>query len=112
MPLPNNQVSAIDPTAANLVALFPLPNRNPANPALVNNYLFNGSVENNVDQGDIRVDYRTQKANIFGRYSKENSLTVAPDICRLRPSVRAEPTPVPDRPLFLPIKSCWGTAGR
>lgn len=49
LPLPNNQVSAIDPTAANLVALFPLPNRNPANPALVNNYLFNGSVENNVD---------------------------------------------------------------
>jgi hypothetical protein len=78
LPLPNNQVSAIDPTAANLVALFPLPNRNPANPALVNNYLFNGSVENNVDQGDIRVDYRGQKTNIFGRYSKENSLTVSP----------------------------------
>jgi Carboxypeptidase regulatory-like domain len=77
-PLPNNQVQQINPTSANLIALFPLPNINPSNPALVNNYLYNGVVTNNVDQGDIRVDYRTQKSTIFGRYSKENALTVSP----------------------------------
>ena len=107
LPLPKNQVNAIDPTAANLMALFPAPNRNPANPALVNNYLYNGAVTNNVDQGDIRVDYRTQKANIFGRYSKENSLTVspgylpAPAIGAGGANTRPGPTAVPSNQIVL-----------
>jgi hypothetical protein len=77
-PLPNNQLQHIDPTSAKLMALFPLPNINPSNPALVNNYLFNGAVLNTIDQGDIRVDYRTDQASIFGRYSQENPETITP----------------------------------
>jgi hypothetical protein len=76
--LPGNQVTQIDPTAANLIALFPLPNINPGNPALINNYLYNGAVENVINQGDIRIDYKTATTQIFGRYSKENPTTVTP----------------------------------
>ncbi|HEY3837089.1 MAG TPA: carboxypeptidase regulatory-like domain-containing protein [Bryobacteraceae bacterium] len=76
--LPNNQVPSaqIDPTAANLIALFPLPNIPGA--GLVNNFLYNGALVNNIDQGDIRVDYRTNNAALFVRYSKENPATVNP----------------------------------
>ena len=77
MPLPNNRVQAIDPTSANLVALFPPPNHGPAG-SLGNNYLFNGPLINDIDQGDIRVDYRTSQSTIFGRYSKENPATTNP----------------------------------
>ncbi len=76
-PLPNNRVQTIDPTSANLVALFPLPNYGPAG-AIGNNYLFNGPLINDIDQGDIRVDYRTAQSTIFGRYSKENAATTNP----------------------------------
>ena len=75
-PLPNNQVQQIDPTSANLIALYPLPNI--PGGALVNNYLYNGALINNIDQGDIRVDYRTAKSAIFGRFSKENPATTNP----------------------------------
>ncbi len=75
-PLPNNQVTQIDPTSANLVALYPLPNIPGA--GAVSNYLANGALINNIDQGDIRVDYRTDKSTLFGRYSKENPATVNP----------------------------------
>ena len=75
-PLPNNQVQQIDPTSANLVALYPLPNIPGA--GLVSNYLYNGALINNIDQGDIRVDYRTAKSAIFGRFSKENPATTNP----------------------------------
>jgi Carboxypeptidase regulatory-like domain len=75
--LPNNQVQHIDPTSANLVALFPLPNYG-APGATTSNYLFNGPLINDIDQGDIRVDYRTSAGTIFGRYSKENPATTNP----------------------------------
>lgn len=75
-PLPNNQVPRIDPTSANLVALYPLPNIPGA--GLVSNYLYNGALINNIDQGDIRMDYRTSNSAIFGRYSKENPATTNP----------------------------------
>jgi Carboxypeptidase regulatory-like domain len=75
-PLPNNQVQQIDPTSAKLIALYPLPNVPGA--GLVNNYLYNGALINNIDQGDIRVDYRTDKTAIFGRFSKENPATTNP----------------------------------
>ncbi len=75
-PLPNNQVTQIDPAAANLIGLFPLPNIPGA--GLVNNYLYNGALVNNIDQGDIRVDYRTDKSTLFGRFSKENPDTINP----------------------------------
>jgi len=77
-PLPGNQVQSIDPTSAKLMALFPAPNINPSNPALINNYIYNGAVANIIDQGDIRVDYRTDKTQSFVRYSKENPDTVTP----------------------------------
>jgi hypothetical protein len=77
-PLPRNQVQQIDPTAANLIALFPLPNINPSNPALANNYLYNPVNVNNTDQGDVKVDYRSTKTAIFGRFSKENPSTISP----------------------------------
>jgi hypothetical protein len=75
-PLPNNQVQQIDPTAAKLMALYPLPNIPGA--GLVSNYLYNGALINNIDQGDIRVDYRAANSSIFGRFSKENPATTNP----------------------------------
>src|SRR4051794_25995448 len=58
------------------MTLFPQPNIPGA--TTVNNYLYNGALENNIDQGDVRVDYRTDKASIFGRFSKENAATINP----------------------------------
>jgi len=77
-PLPNNQVpqSQINPTAAKIMTLYPQPNI--AGGALVSNYLYNGPLINNIDQGDLRVDYRTNNSSIFGRYSKEDPRTVNP----------------------------------
>ncbi|HEY4045909.1 MAG TPA: carboxypeptidase regulatory-like domain-containing protein [Acidobacteriaceae bacterium] len=103
--LPNNQVQHIDPTSANLMALFPLPNINPSNPAVANNYLFNGAVVNTIDQGDIRVDYRTDRASIFGRYSQENPETVTPGYLP-PPAVGGGPsrpglTPIPAKQVVL-----------
>ncbi|MEO8736303.1 MAG: carboxypeptidase regulatory-like domain-containing protein [Edaphobacter sp.] len=75
--LPNNQVTSIDPTAAKLVALFPLPNYG-APGAISSNFLYNGPLDNVLDQGDIRIDFRTPKTSIFGRYSQENANTNNP----------------------------------
>ncbi|WP_162539250.1 carboxypeptidase regulatory-like domain-containing protein [Granulicella sp. WH15] len=72
-----NQVTAIDPTSAKLVALFPLPNYG-APGALTNNYIFNGKLDNTIDQGDVRIDFRTPTTSIFGRYTQENANTNNP----------------------------------
>ncbi len=76
-PLPNNQVQSIDPTAATLVALFPAPNYGPAG-ALVSNYLYNPILMNNIDQGDVRIDFHTSVSSIFGRFSREDPTTFNP----------------------------------
>jgi hypothetical protein len=112
-PLPNNQVQHIDPTSANLIALFPLPNVNPGNPALINNYLFNGSVENVIDQGDLRIDYKTDKAQIFGRYSQENPDTITPGYLPA-PALGGGPsrpgrTPIPGKQVVLGYGRSIGT---
>lgn len=112
-PLPNNQVQQIDPTAANLMALFPLPNINPGNPALINNYLFNGAVVNTIDQGDVRIDYRTEKASIFGRYSLENPDTITPGYLPA-PAIGGGPsrpgrTPIPGKQVVLGYGRSIGT---
>jgi hypothetical protein len=73
-PLPNKKITNIDPTSAKLAALYPLPNQ----PGLSNNFLFNGPVINNIQQGDARVDYHGDKSSIFGRFSKENPNTFTP----------------------------------
>ena len=77
-PLPNNQVpqSQINPTSAKIVALYPQPNI--PGGALASNYLYNGPLINNIDQGDARIDYRTANSSIFGRYSKEDPGTINP----------------------------------
>jgi len=72
--LPFNQLTSIDPTAAVLAALYPAPNQ----AGITSNYLFNGPVINDIDQGDIRVDYHSDKTTIFGRFSKEDPDTVSP----------------------------------
>src|SRR5215471_1525982 len=75
-PLPNNQVQEINSTSAKLMALYPLPNI--PGGALVSNFLYNGALINNIDQGDIRVDYRTTTSAIFGRFSREDPATTNP----------------------------------
>lgn len=75
-PLPGNilPASAIDPTSAKMVALYPLPNL----PGQVSNFLFNPVQKNRVDQFNLRGDYRTSQSAIFGRFSYEDADTYNP----------------------------------
>ncbi len=75
-PLPNNVMpaSAIDPTSARMVALYPRPNL----PGLINNFLYNPVQTNRVDQFNVRVDYRTERSTVFGRFSYEDPDTYNP----------------------------------
>jgi hypothetical protein len=75
-PLPNNIIptSAIDPTSAKLMALYPAQNL----PGVTSNYLYNPGQQTSVDQFDIRFDYRTGASSLFGRVSRENPDTVTP----------------------------------
>lgn len=74
--LPNNIIpaSAIDPTSARMVALYPEPNL----PGQINNFLYNPVQTNHVDVFNIRSDYRTSKSAIFGRFSFEDADTFNP----------------------------------
>jgi len=76
VPLPNNTIpaSAIDPTSARMVALYPQPNLS----GTINNVLYNPVQTNRVDQFNIRSDYRTDKSAIFGRFSYEDPDTFNP----------------------------------
>ena len=76
LPLPNNilPASAIDPTSAKMVALYPSPNL----PGTNSNFLYNPVQTNQVDQYNIRGDYRTSNAALFGRYSWEDADTFNP----------------------------------
>ncbi len=76
VPLPNNQVTQIDPASAKIVNLYPLPNI--PGTGQVSNFLYNGPLLNRIDQGDVRFDYRTTNSAIFGRYSKEDPATTNP----------------------------------
>ena len=75
-PLPNNIIppSAIDPTSARLMALYPAQNL----PGTTSNYLYNPGQQTAVDQYDIRFDYRTGASTFFGRLSRENPDTTTP----------------------------------
>lgn len=75
-PLPNNRVTQIDPTSAKIVNMYPLPNI--AGAGTVNNFLYNGPLINTIDQGDLRVDYRTTNSSLFGRFSREDPATNNP----------------------------------
>jgi hypothetical protein len=76
VPLPNNRVASIDPVSAKIVNLYPLPNISGA--GTVSNYLYNGPLLNRIDQGDVRIDYRTTHSSIFGRFSREDPTTTNP----------------------------------
>jgi hypothetical protein len=75
-PLPGNILppSAIDPTSARMMALYPAPNL----PGEISNFLYNPVQTNRVDQFNVRADYRTDKSSIFGRYSWEDADTFNP----------------------------------
>ena len=102
--LPGNQVptSAIDPTSARLMQLYPEQNL----PGIVNNFLYNPAQITNVDQGDLRLDYRSDKSNLFGRFSKENPDTITPGYL---------PAPAlgggPSRPGETPVPAWQGVIG-
>jgi len=103
-PLLNNQVapSQFDPTSARLLQLYPLPNLH----GIVSNYLYNGAVMNNIDQGDARIDYRTDKSTLFGRFSKENPNTITPGYLPA-PAIGGGPS----RPGETPIPAWQGVIG-
>jgi hypothetical protein len=75
-PLPGNVIpaSAINPTSARMIRLYPEPNL----PGEVNNFLYNPVQKNQVDQTNTRIDYRTSATTIFGRYSWEDADTYNP----------------------------------
>src|SRR3954467_10951621 len=75
-PFPRNQVpiTAWDPTSIRLLQLFPDQNLT----GITANYLYNPPQITTAHQGDIRVDYRTEKSSLFGRMSKENPDTITP----------------------------------
>ena len=69
--------SCIDPTAARLVALYPLPNA----PGISNNFVSNGILDNTIDQFDIRVDHQiTDNDRAFVRYSFQNTDRAEPPV--------------------------------
>jgi hypothetical protein len=62
---------------ATLFQKYAVPNTGSSS-AVVSNFTYNGATVNNIDQGDIRVDYHTDKTTIFGRFSKEDPFTINP----------------------------------
>ena len=65
--------SCIDPVAARLLPLYPLPNVPGA--GVTNNFISNGILNNDVDQFDIRIDHtlRAGRDQLFSRYSFQNT---------------------------------------
>jgi hypothetical protein len=74
VPLAGNLIpaSAIDPTSARLMALYPAPNL----AGLTSNFLYNPGQTTNIDNFDIRLDYRTVRSTLFGRMSHEAPDTI------------------------------------
>lgn len=76
-PFANNfiPVNRRDPIAVKMINAYPLP----TSAAITNNYSSSRLQTNNYDQGDIRIDETiTQKDSIFGRYSIQKTLNIAP----------------------------------
>lgn len=68
-------VTRIDPNAVKLLNLFPAPNR----PGLFNNYTSNPTYQDQVDQGDVRIDRLVSAKDIvFGRFSYSTDGSVIP----------------------------------
>jgi hypothetical protein len=78
-PFPNNQIPAslLDPAAVKLVRLLPTP----TSLATTANYIYNGTLSQQTDQFDIRVDQNLGASDrLFGRYGYDNSTQVVPGI--------------------------------
>ena len=61
--------SCIDPVAAKLINLYPLPNV-PGAGFFNNNFISNGTLKNDINQFDIRLDHNlSTRDNVFARYS-------------------------------------------
>ena len=76
---PGNQIptNRIDPAAAAILALVPLPQTN----AAVNNYTYSPSKTQDDDSFDVRIDHRFRQADsLFGRYSFNNTTTIVPEL--------------------------------
>ncbi len=103
-PFARNQVpvTAFDPTSLRLLQLFPEQNL----PGITANYLYNPPQITNVDQGDIRIDYRTEKSSLFGRMSKENPDTITPGYLPA-PAIGGGPS----RPGQTPVPAWQGVIG-
>ncbi|HZT29019.1 MAG TPA: carboxypeptidase-like regulatory domain-containing protein [Bryobacteraceae bacterium] len=82
-PFPGNQIPAnrFDSVTSRLVQAYPLPTQ----PGLVGNQFTNPVFVQNYDQGDVRIDWTANsKDTIFGRFSKQDTLTLTPSTFGLR----------------------------
>lgn len=78
---PNDQIpsSRINPVAAKILSLYPLPNAGDLNTSHANNWNVNKSNSYSSNQYDIRIDhYLTSKQSIFGRWTWQNIDQVSP----------------------------------
>jgi hypothetical protein len=73
--------ACIDPTAAKLIALYPLPNV-PGEGFFSNNFISNGVLDSDIDQFDVRVDHTVSQGRdqIFGRYSYQETTRIEPPV--------------------------------
>jgi hypothetical protein len=71
----------IDPVAARLIQLYPLPNV-PGAGFFNNNYISNGILNNDVNQFDVRLDHNLGSASdhVFGRYSFQQNDRIEPPL--------------------------------
>jgi hypothetical protein len=80
----------MDPVTSRLIQAYPLP----TSPGLTNNQTTNPTNLQNWNQGDIRLDWNaSSKTNIFGRFSRQDTLTQPPSTFGLR-NVPGLDTPV------------------
>jgi hypothetical protein len=72
--------ACIDPVAARLVQLYPMPNV-PGSGFFTNNFITNGVLNSDIDQFDLRVDHSLSGSDrIFGRYSFQNTDRIEPPL--------------------------------
>jgi hypothetical protein len=72
--------ACIDPVAAALIQLYPLPNV-PGSGFFTNNFITNGVLNSDIDQFDVRIDHSLSAADrLFGRYSFQNTDRIEPPL--------------------------------
>jgi hypothetical protein len=79
VPFPGNQIPSnlLDPAAVKLAKLLPVPTSGGA----TNNYIYNGTLAQQTDQFDVRVDQNLGASDrLFVRYGYDNSTQVTPGI--------------------------------